>query len=100
MQPAVINPQDDKLAAIDELCGFLETRLAPGLRVTRDNPGRTPPTWSVTAPGNPPAITFGLIDRTFFWTFDDGVSNHYSKNPETMRAIVLAELIRTRQLVR
>jgi hypothetical protein len=100
MQPAVINPQDEKLAAIDELCGYLETRLAPDFRVARDNPGRTPPAWSVAAAGKPPAIIFGLIDRTFFWTFDEGVSNHYSKSPELMRAIVLAELTRTRQLVR
>lgn len=100
MPQAATIAEDDKLAAIDELCEYLETRLAPGLRVARDNPGRTPPAWSVAAPEKPPAISFGLIDRTYFWTFDEGVSNHYSKSPEMMRAIVLAELTRTRQLVR
>jgi hypothetical protein len=98
MQQAVITPQDDKLAAIDELCLLLETRLASGLRVVRDNPDRTPPTWSVTAPGKPPAIAFGLIDRTFFWSFDEGTSNHYSKSKELMRSVIIAELSRTGQL--
>ena len=83
---------DDKLAALEALAGAIGAELAPGLSIARDNPGATPPTWTVT--GEARVLTFGLVDRTFFWTWDEGVSNHYSKDAGTMRAVILAELRR------
>ena len=40
-------------------------------------------------------LVFGMIDRTFFWTWDEGVSNHYAKARETMMRVILAELVRS-----
>ncbi|HET7717222.1 MAG TPA: hypothetical protein VFK86_16485 [Bauldia sp.] len=90
-RPRVI---DEKLQAIDELCRLIKERLGLGLILSRDNPGKTPPTWSVTGRGNRKVLTFGLVDRTFFWTWDDGVSNHYSKDAETMARIITEEMRR------
>ncbi|WP_421725954.1 hypothetical protein [Bauldia sp.] len=86
------------LAAIDALCRGLEPRLAPGLMIQRDNPGETPQQWSIRE-GEVPVLAFGLIDRTFFWTWDEGVSNHYSKSPTLMTRIIIAELARFGHLV-
>ena len=44
-------------------------------------------------------LTFGLVDRTFFWTWDDGVSNHYAKDAGTMTAVILEELRRFGHMV-
>jgi hypothetical protein len=44
-------------------------------------------------------LTFGLVDRTFFWTWDEGVSNHYSKDAGTIRTVIIAELRRFGHLV-
>ncbi len=83
---------DEMLKAIDALSAGLKPRLAKGLRIVRDNPGKTPQQWSVrNAEGNT-LLSFGLIDRTFFWTWDEGVSNHYSKSREMMARIITAEL--------
>ena len=87
---------DDKLAALANLAGAIGTELGPDLSVARDNPDRTPPTWTVA--GETKVLTFGLVDRTFFWTWDDGVSNHYSKDAGTMRTVILAELRRVGHL--
>ena len=40
-------PPDDKLQALEDSCATLGDRLASGLTVARDNPGRTPQQWSV-----------------------------------------------------
>ena len=85
---------DEKLQAIADLCRAIKARLGIGLALARDNPGRTPPAWSVTARGNRKVLTFGIVDRTFFWTWDDGVSNHYSKDAATMSRVILEEMRR------
>ncbi len=85
---------DDKLVALDGLCGAIAARLGPGLVLARDNPGRTPPLWSVSGPDDRRVLAFGLVDRTFFWTWDDGVSNHYSKDAATMSRVILEEMRR------
>jgi hypothetical protein len=85
---------DDKLVAIDELVKTIKERLGLGLTFARDNPGKTPPTWTVTGRANRKVLTFGLIDRTFFWTWDDGTSNHYSKDAETMTRVITEEMRR------
>jgi hypothetical protein len=109
-KPAVLPPRpsfsarprviDDKLQAIDDLLRTIKDRLGIGLTLARDNPGKTPPSWSLKARTGKAVLTFGLIDRTFFWTWDEGVSNHYSKDAETMSRIILAELVRNGHIVR
>ena len=95
-RPRVI---DDKLQALDALCRAIKERIGIGLVLIRDNPGRTPPTWSVQGRGNRKVLTFGLVDRTFYWTWDDGVSNHYSKDAATMSRVILDEMRRFGHLV-
>ena len=85
---------DAMLEAIDALCASLAPRLANGLAIVRDNPGRTPQQWSVKDGDGATVVSFGLIDRTFFWTWDQGVSNHYAKSRETVTRIVTGELAR------
>ena len=40
-----------------------------------------------------------IVDRTFFWTWDDGVSNHYAKDAETMTRVITDEMRRFGHLV-
>jgi len=82
------------LKAIDALSAGLKPRLAEGLSIRRDNPGKTPQQWSVKDADGNTVLSFGLIDRTFFWTWDEGVSNHYSKSHEMMARIITSELAR------
>ena len=90
---------DEKLLALDGLCRVIKDRIGLGLVLVRDNPGRTPPTWSVERRTKRKVLTFGLVDRTFFWTWDDGVSNHYSKDAGTMSQVILDEMRRFGHLV-
>ena len=90
---------DPKLQALEDLRAALKPRLVPGLTVSRDNPGRTPPAWSVRELGGRAVVTFGLIDRTFFWTFDEGDSNHYIKDEAAMARIIADELRRSQHMV-
>jgi len=90
---------DDKLQAIDALCAAIKARIGIGLTLGRDNPGKTPPTWSVQDRTRRRVVTFGLVDRTFFWTWDDGTSNHYAKDAETMTRVILEEMRRFGHLV-
>ncbi len=97
--PARPRVVDDKLQAIDDLCRLIKERLGLGLTLARDNPGKTPPAWSVTGRGNRKVLTFGLIDRTFFWTWDEGISNHYAKDAEMMTRVITAEMQRFGHIV-
>ena len=90
--------QDDKLQALEDLRADVKPRLTPGLSISRDNPGRTPPAWSVRDLGGKAVLTFGLIDRTYFWSWDNGDSNHYTKDTEMMRTVILSELVRFRHI--
>lgn len=90
---------DEMLAAIDRLRASLQLRLAPGLTIGRDNPGKTPQQWSLTDAEGKVLLSFGLIDRTFFWTWDEGVSNHYAKSREMMARVITGELQRFGHLV-
>jgi hypothetical protein len=94
MADAATLPADDKLEALEALRSALASRLAPGLTVARDNPGKTPQAWSVRDPSGKAILIFGLMDRTFFWTWDGGDSNHYAKSDATMRGVILGELAR------
>ena len=82
------------LAVIETLKDDLTPRLKPGLSIKRDNPDETPQQWSLKHEDGTLILSFGLIDRTFFWTWDSGTSNHYAKNPKLMRRVIVGELIR------
>lgn len=82
------------LGVIDTLLATLRPRLSQGLSINRDNPGRTPQQWSVVDADAGTVLSFGLIDRTFFWTWDEGVTNHYAKSPELMTRVITGELRR------
>jgi hypothetical protein len=51
-----------------------------------------PPTWSLRLPDGRPFATFGIIDATYFWTFDGGESMHYAKDGAVMRRLLTTEL--------
>ena len=60
--------------------------------------GAPPPTWSVIGETDAPIVSFGLVDTIFFWTFDEGVSNHYSRDTELMIRTISGELARAGHL--
>ena len=91
---------DTMLEAIDALLADLRPRLADGLVVGRDNPGRTPQQWSIRNGDDATIVSLGLIDRTFFWTWDGGVTNHYAKNPRLMTRVITGDLVRFGHLAR
>ena len=93
-KPPARRPADDMLKAIDALSAGLKPRLATGLSIRRENPGKTPQQWSVRDADGNTVVSFGMIDRTFFWTWDEGASNHYSKSREMMARIITSELAR------
>ena len=85
---------DPKRAALDDLAERLASALAPGLALARNAPDRSPLSWSVAAADGRCILTCGLVDRTFYWTWDDGVSNHYAKDAATMARVILDEMRR------
>jgi hypothetical protein len=91
---------DTMLDAIDALLTDLQPRLVNGLVVRRDNPGKTPQQWSITGDDGTVVLSFGLIDRTFFWTWDGGVTNHYAKSPRLMTRVITGDLLRFGHLAR
>lgn len=94
MSAAAAALNDPMIDALEALSADLGGRLPAGYGVARDNPGRTPQAWSVRDGGGRALLTFGLIDRTYVWTWDEGVSNHYAKNRELMVRVILGELAR------
>jgi hypothetical protein len=43
-------------------------------------------------PDGRPFATFGVIDATYFWTFDSGESMHYAKDGAVMQRLLKFEL--------
>ena len=89
---------EQRLEALDAFCRYLRPRLRGRLKVERTDQGAPPPTWSVIGENEAPIVSFGLIDTIFFWTFDDGVSNHYSRDTELMTRTISGELARAGHL--
>ena len=92
------NRFDERLEAFDAFCRYLRPRLRGRLKVERIDQDGTPPTWSVIGEDGTPVVSFGLVDTIFFWTFDEGVSNHYSRDPELMTRTIAGELARAGHL--
>ena len=89
---------EQRLEELDAFCRFLRPRLRGRLRVERTDQGSPPPTWSVIGENGAPVVSFGLIDTIFFWTFDEGVSNHYSRDKELLTRTIAGELARAGHL--
>jgi hypothetical protein len=94
----VQSPFEQRLEALDALCRHLKPRLRGRLRIERRGQGAAPPTWSVVGEEGAPVVSFGLVDTIFFWTFDDGVSNHYSRDKDLMTRTVAGERARAGHL--
>ncbi len=73
-----------------DVCRELNRRFA-GARVERIA-GEAPPTWSVRLASGRTFAAFGVIDATYFWTFDGGVSFHYAKDRNVLRRLLDLEL--------
>jgi hypothetical protein len=84
-----------RVEALDGFCRYLRPRLRGRLKVERSEQAGAPPTWSVLAEDGTAVVSFGLVDTIFFWTFDAGVSNHYSRDHELMTRTIAGELART-----
>jgi hypothetical protein len=54
--------------------------------------GEQPPTWTLRLPDGRTFATFGVIDATYFWTFDSGESMHYAKDGAVMQRLLKFEL--------
>jgi hypothetical protein len=87
-----------RIEALDGFGRYLRPRLRGRLRIERSGEPGEPPTWSVTREDGTSVVSFGLVDTIFFWTFDDGVSNHYSRDPELLTRTVAGELARAGHL--
>lgn len=85
---------EERLARLADICRELNASFAGRVSVER-NPGERPPACSIRLNGNSLFATFGVIDATYFWTFDGGESCHYAKDKDVMRRLLAFELGRT-----
>jgi hypothetical protein len=83
--------QEERLAWLSEICRELSARF-PGKVEAERNPGGRPPACSLRLAGNGVFATFGVIDATYFWTFDGGESCHYAKDKDVMRRLLAFEV--------
>jgi hypothetical protein len=88
-------PNEERLAVLGEVCRELNQKFA-GASVERIA-GERPPTWRIRLASGRTFASFGVIDATYFWTFDGGESMHYAKNKEVMRRLLTFELGRALQ---
>jgi hypothetical protein len=86
---------EERLAALSEVSRELNQKFA-GASVERVA-GERPPTWRIRLATGGVFASFGVIDATYFWTFDDGESMHYAKNKDVMRRLLAFELGRALQ---
>jgi hypothetical protein len=80
---AAIRAGEDRLAWLATLARDLHAERIPGER---------PPTWALPLPDGRPFAIFGVIDATYFWTFDSGESMHYAKDGAVMQRLLKFEL--------
>lgn len=82
---------EERLALLVEIGKELSARF-PGKVAAERNSGERPPAWSLSLSGKGLFATFGVIDATYFWTFDGGESCHYAKDKDVMRRLLTFEL--------
>lgn len=81
---------EERLAVLADVCRELNQRFAGSISAAR-NEGERPAACDVRI-GDKAFATFGVIDATYFWTFDGGESAHYAKNRDVMRRLLTLEI--------
>jgi hypothetical protein len=81
---------EERLAVLADACHDLNQRFAGALSAAR-NQGERPAACDIRI-GDKVFATFGVIDATYFWTFDGGESCHYAKNKDVMRRLLTFEI--------
>jgi hypothetical protein len=82
---------EERLAWLAEIGRELARRF-PGKVAADRIAGERPPSYAVRLDGRRVFATFGVIDATYFWTFDGGESCHYAKDKDVMRRLLAFEL--------
>ncbi|MEJ0097605.1 MAG: hypothetical protein WDM84_06375 [Bauldia sp.] len=82
---------EERLATLAAICRELNAAFSGKASVTEDA-GVQPPAWSIRVAAGGLFATFGVIDATYFWTFDGGESCHYAKDEGVMRRLLTLEL--------
>ncbi len=82
---------EERLAALADIARELNARFAGSVDVVRIEDER-PPAYAIRSKTGALFAIFGVIDATYFWTFDDGESCHYAKDEEVMRRLLTFEL--------
>jgi hypothetical protein len=82
---------EQRLASLADVCRELNALFSGRVEVAR-NLGERPPACTVRLTTGGLFATFGVIDATWFWTFDGGESCHYAKDKEVMRRLLTSEL--------
>ncbi len=88
----------ERVEALDGFGRYLRPRLRGRLKVERSDRQGEPPTWTVVGEDGSAVVSFGLVDTIFFWTFDGGVSNHYSRDHGLLSRTIAGELARAGHL--
>jgi hypothetical protein len=86
-----IRAGEERLAVLAAVCAELNARFPGRVSATR-NHGEIPPACAIRLASAGLFATFGVIDATYFWTFDGGESCHYAKDKDVMRRILANEL--------
>lgn len=81
---------EERLAVLAEICRELNQKFV-GARAERVV-GEAPPTAIIRLASGRAFASFGVIDATWFWSFDGGVSFHYAKDKDVMRRLLTFEL--------
>ena len=82
---------EERLASLLDICRDLNALFSGKIEVAR-NPDERPPACTIRLTTGSIFATFGIIDATWFWTFDGGESCHYAKDKEVMRRLLTFEL--------
>jgi hypothetical protein len=86
-----IRAGEERLSVLAAVCAELNARF-PGRVSAARNHGEIPPACAIRLAGAGLFATFGVIDATYFWTFDGGESCHYAKDKDVMRRILATEI--------
>ncbi len=92
---AAMQANEERLTALADVCRELNLKFAGA--AVEPIAGERPPTWRIRLASGRTFASFGVVDATYFWTFDGGESMHYAKNRDVMRRLLTLELGRALQ---
>jgi hypothetical protein len=81
---------EERLEVLAGICAELNRTFAGA--AVEQVAGERPPTWHIRLASGRMFASFGVIDATYFWTFDGGESMHYATNKDVMRRLLAFEL--------